>query len=99
MINLNKALYLFSLWSTLAHVDSAVYGVPNSGLTRRKVEEKIWLSIGTHLYDFFFLMSYLTLFSGFFDFQVLEQYQVYGDAVLGTYGNNRPNIRELIKVH
>ncbi|KAG6789500.1 hypothetical protein POTOM_005600 [Populus tomentosa] len=29
--------------------------------------------------------------------QVLEQYQVYGDAVLGTYGNSRPNIRDLIK--
>ncbi|KAI5576532.1 hypothetical protein BDE02_09G051300 [Populus trichocarpa] len=53
-----------NLWNTLAHVDSAVYGEPSSGLTRR---------------------------------QVLEQYQVYGDAVLGTYGNNRPNMRELIR--
>ncbi|CAK7330875.1 unnamed protein product [Dovyalis caffra] len=53
-----------NLWKTLAHVDTAIYGTPNSGLTRR---------------------------------QVLEQYQVYGDAVMGTYGNNRPNMRELIK--
>ncbi|XP_061968201.1 uncharacterized protein LOC133691492 isoform X3 [Populus nigra] len=53
-----------NLWNTLAHVDTAIYGAPSSGLTRR---------------------------------QVLEQYQVYGDAVLGTYGNSRPNIRDLIK--
>ncbi|KAJ4833344.1 hypothetical protein Tsubulata_000569 [Turnera subulata] len=29
--------------------------------------------------------------------QVLEKYQVYGDGVLGTYGNGRPNIREVIR--
>ncbi|KAM7266811.1 hypothetical protein ACFE04_008977 [Oxalis oulophora] len=29
--------------------------------------------------------------------KVLEQYQVYADSVLGKYGNNRPNIRELGK--
>ncbi|XP_020532900.1 tRNA-dihydrouridine(20/20a) synthase isoform X2 [Jatropha curcas] len=29
--------------------------------------------------------------------QVLEQYQAYGDAVLGTYGNNRPNVRDVVK--
>ncbi|KAG7528318.1 Carotenoid oxygenase [Arabidopsis thaliana x Arabidopsis arenosa] len=45
-------------------VDTAVYGVPSSGLTRR---------------------------------QVLEQYQVYGDSVLGTHGNGRPNVRDLVK--
>jgi hypothetical protein len=56
MINLKKALYFSSLWNTLAHVDSAVYGEPSSGLTRRQVEEKIWPSIGTNLYDF--LISY-----------------------------------------
>ncbi|KAG8646292.1 tRNA-dihydrouridine(20/20a) synthase isoform X2 [Manihot esculenta] len=29
--------------------------------------------------------------------QVLEQYQIYGDGILGTYGNNRPNVRDVIK--
>ncbi|XP_010413133.1 PREDICTED: uncharacterized protein LOC104699521 isoform X1 [Camelina sativa] len=51
-------------WQMLGHVDTAVYGVPSSGLTRR---------------------------------QVLEQYQVYGDSVLGTHGNGRPNVRDLVK--
>ncbi|KAG7036588.1 dusA [Cucurbita argyrosperma subsp. argyrosperma] len=50
-------------WHTLGHVDTAIYGAPSSGITRR---------------------------------QVLEQYQVYGDSVLGTYGN-RPSIREVVK--
>jgi tRNA-dihydrouridine synthase A len=52
-------------WQTLGQVDTAVYGVPSSGLTRR---------------------------------QVLEQYQVYGDSVLGTHGNGRPKVRDLVKV-
>ncbi|CAF2064022.1 unnamed protein product [Brassica napus] len=52
-------------WQTLGLVDTAVYGVPSSGLTRR---------------------------------QVLEQYQVYADSVLGTQGNGRPNVRDLVKV-
>lgn len=30
--------------------------------------------------------------------QVLEQYQVYADSVLGTQGNGRPNVRDLVKV-
>ncbi|XP_044487729.1 tRNA-dihydrouridine(20/20a) synthase-like isoform X2 [Mangifera indica] len=51
-------------WYTLGHVDTAIYGAPSSGLTRR---------------------------------QVLEQYQVYGDSILGTYGNNRPNVRDVMK--
>uniref|UniRef100_A0A1J3HAQ9 tRNA-dihydrouridine synthase A n=1 Tax=Noccaea caerulescens TaxID=107243 RepID=A0A1J3HAQ9_NOCCA len=51
-------------WQTLGLVDTAVYGVPSSGLTRR---------------------------------QVLEQYQVYADSVLGTQGNGRPNVRDLVK--
>ncbi|XP_023521321.1 uncharacterized protein LOC111789688 isoform X1 [Cucurbita pepo subsp. pepo] len=50
-------------WRTLGHVDTAIYGAPSSGITRR---------------------------------QVLEQYQVYGDSVLGTYGN-KPNIRDVVK--
>ncbi|KAK6933818.1 DUS-like, FMN-binding domain [Dillenia turbinata] len=29
--------------------------------------------------------------------QVLEQYEAYADSVLGTYGNGRPNIRDLVK--
>ncbi|KAK1552231.1 hypothetical protein Q3G72_012860 [Acer saccharum] len=29
--------------------------------------------------------------------QVLEQYQVYGDAILGRYGNNKPTVRDLMK--
>ncbi|EEF44623.1 tRNA-dihydrouridine(20/20a) synthase isoform X2 [Ricinus communis] len=51
-------------WTVLGHVDSAIYGAPESGLTRR---------------------------------QVLEQYQAYADAILGTYGNNRPNVRDVVK--
>ncbi|KAF2592209.1 hypothetical protein F2Q70_00045247 [Brassica cretica] len=51
-------------WQTLGLVDTAVYGVPSSSLTRR---------------------------------QVLEQYQVYTDSVLGTQGNGRPNVRDLVK--
>ncbi|XP_010545132.1 PREDICTED: uncharacterized protein LOC104817580 [Tarenaya hassleriana] len=51
-------------WQTLGHVDTAVYGVPSSGLTRR---------------------------------QVLEQYHVYGDSVIGTHGNGRPNVRDVVK--
>ncbi|KAJ6315489.1 hypothetical protein OIU78_018879 [Salix suchowensis] len=62
-VMVGRAAYNY-LWNTLAHVDSAIYGAPSSGLTRR---------------------------------QVLEQYQIYGDAVLGTFGNSRPNIRDLIK--
>ncbi|CAI0393855.1 unnamed protein product [Linum tenue] len=51
-------------WNVLGHVDTAIYGAPASGLTRR---------------------------------QILEKYQVYGDAILGTYGNDRPNVRDVIK--
>ncbi|KAL8155050.1 uncharacterized protein LOC141661692 [Apium graveolens] len=51
-------------WHALGLVDTAVYGAPHSGLTRR---------------------------------QVLEQYQEYGDSVLGKQGNNRPNIRDIVK--
>ncbi|KAJ8748832.1 hypothetical protein K2173_011391 [Erythroxylum novogranatense] len=51
-------------WNVLGHVDTAVYGAPSSGLTRR---------------------------------QVLEKYQVYGDSVLGINGNNRPNVRDVVK--
>ncbi|CAN0864704.1 tRNA-dihydrouridine(20/20a) synthase [Linum grandiflorum] len=29
--------------------------------------------------------------------QVLEQYQVYADSIIGTYGNNRPSIRDVMK--
>ncbi|KAK2991743.1 hypothetical protein RJ640_015477 [Escallonia rubra] len=29
--------------------------------------------------------------------QVLEQYQVYGDSILGKYGPNRPNVRDVVK--
>ncbi|KAL8171487.1 hypothetical protein V2J09_023291 [Rumex salicifolius] len=29
--------------------------------------------------------------------EVLEAYQVYGDSVVGTYGNGRPNIRDVVK--
>lgn len=51
-------------WSTLGHIDSTVYGVPNNGLSRR---------------------------------QILEKYQVYCDSVLGKYGPNKPNVRQLVK--
>ncbi|XP_073100213.1 uncharacterized protein [Elaeis guineensis] len=51
-------------WSTLGHVDSAVYGVPSSSLSRR---------------------------------QILENYQIYGDSVLGKYGPGKPGIRQLVK--
>ncbi|XP_077252829.1 uncharacterized protein LOC143892243 isoform X2 [Tasmannia lanceolata] len=51
-------------WSTLGHIDSAVYGVHGNGLSRR---------------------------------QILKQFQVYGDSVLGKYGPNKPNIRQLVK--
>lgn len=51
-------------WRVLGQVDSAIYGDPRSGLTRR---------------------------------QVLEEYRVYGDAIVGSYGNNRPNIRDVVK--
>ncbi|KDO83437.1 hypothetical protein CISIN_1g013784mg [Citrus sinensis] len=51
-------------WYTLGHVDTAIYGAPSSGLTRR---------------------------------QVVEKYQIYGDAILGTYGNNRPHVRDVMK--
>jgi tRNA-dihydrouridine synthase A len=61
---LDSLSILDSPWQTLGQVDTAVYGVPSSGLTRR---------------------------------QVLEQYQVYGDSVLGTHGNGRPNVRDLVK--
>ncbi|KAF3437915.1 hypothetical protein FNV43_RR20671 [Rhamnella rubrinervis] len=50
-------------WKILGHVDTAVYGAPSSGITRR---------------------------------QIIEEYQVYGDSVLGKYGR-RPNIRDVIK--
>ncbi|KAJ6750871.1 hypothetical protein OIU85_001412 [Salix viminalis] len=50
-VMVGRAAYNY-LWNTLAHVDTAIYGAPSSGLTRR---------------------------------QVLEQYQIYGDAVLGTF--------------
>lgn len=50
-------------WQTLANVDSAVYGAPSSGLTRR---------------------------------QVLKQYEVYGEAVLGMYGK-KPTVRDVAK--
>ncbi|XP_038705677.1 tRNA-dihydrouridine(20/20a) synthase-like isoform X2 [Tripterygium wilfordii] len=50
-------------WNILGHVDTAIYGAPRSGLTRR---------------------------------QVLEQYQVYGDSVLGKYGP-RPHVRDVVK--
>ncbi|WCJ18500.1 tRNA-dihydrouridine(20/20a) synthase [Euphorbia peplus] len=62
-VMLGRAAY-HKPWTVLGHVDSAVYGEPRSGLTRR---------------------------------QVLEEYQAYGDAILGTFGNNRPNIRDVIK--
>ncbi|EOA26104.1 hypothetical protein CARUB_v10019526mg, partial [Capsella rubella] len=61
---LDSPSILDSPWQMLGPVDTAVYGVPSSGLTRR---------------------------------QVLEQYQVYGDSVLGTHGNGRPNVRDLVK--
>ncbi|KAK9283116.1 hypothetical protein L1049_011347 [Liquidambar formosana] len=51
-------------WYTLGHVDTAIYGAPSSGITRR---------------------------------QVLEKYQVYGDAVLGKYGPGRPSVRDVVK--
>ncbi|KAL5827375.1 hypothetical protein ACOSQ3_019216 [Xanthoceras sorbifolium] len=62
-VMLGRAAY-HNPWHTLGHVDTAIYGAPSSGLTRR---------------------------------QVLEQYQVYGDAILGRYGNNRPNVRDVMK--
>ncbi|KAF8398398.1 hypothetical protein HHK36_017325 [Tetracentron sinense] len=51
-------------WSTLGHVDTSVYGVASSGVSRR---------------------------------QVLEQFQVYGDSILGKYGPNKPNLRQMVK--
>ncbi|XP_030444894.1 uncharacterized protein LOC115667176 isoform X3 [Syzygium oleosum] len=50
-------------WQTLAYVDSAVYGVPSSGITRR---------------------------------QILKEYEVYGDSVLGMYGK-KPTVRDVAK--
>ncbi|KAL8161757.1 hypothetical protein V2J09_013246 [Rumex salicifolius] len=29
--------------------------------------------------------------------EVLEEYQVYGDSVLGRHGNNKPNVRDVVK--
>ncbi|KAK1259069.1 hypothetical protein QJS04_geneDACA010256 [Acorus gramineus] len=29
--------------------------------------------------------------------QILEQYQIYGDSVIGKYGPNKPNIRQVVK--
>lgn len=49
-----------------------------------------------HLLIFF--SPLLTLFYALIDVKVLEQYQIYGDGILGTYGNNRPNVRDVIKV-
>ncbi|KAJ4971793.1 hypothetical protein NE237_004892 [Protea cynaroides] len=51
-------------WSALGNIDSAVYGSPSSGISRR---------------------------------QVLEQFQAYGDSVLGKYGPNKPNVRQVVK--
>ncbi|XP_021890782.1 uncharacterized protein LOC110809300 isoform X2 [Carica papaya] len=51
-------------WQTLGLVDTAIYGCPSTGITRR---------------------------------QILEQYQEYGDSVLGIHGNNRPNVRDVAK--
>ncbi|KAL5543533.1 hypothetical protein UlMin_007317 [Ulmus minor] len=50
-------------WKLLGHVDSAIYGQPSTGLTRR---------------------------------QVIEKYQVYGESVLGIYGQ-KPHIRDVVK--
>ncbi|XP_030440570.2 uncharacterized protein LOC115662577 [Syzygium oleosum] len=50
-------------WQTLTYVDSAVYGVPSSGVMCR---------------------------------QVLKEYEVYGDAVLGMYGK-KPTVRDVAK--
>nr|TKR91000.1 nitrogen regulation family protein [Populus alba] len=85
-----------NLWNTLAHVDSAVYGEPSSGLTRRQVEEKILPSIGTHfmisLYPINFIFWVVSLI-----FRSLNNIKYMGMLFLGTYGNNRPNMRELIR--
>ncbi|XP_050210036.1 uncharacterized protein LOC126660521 isoform X2 [Mercurialis annua] len=62
-VMVGRAAYNYP-WTLLGHVDSAIYGEPESSLTRR---------------------------------QILEQYQAYGDAILGTYGNNRPNVRDVVK--
>ncbi|KAI4333118.1 hypothetical protein L6164_017963 [Bauhinia variegata] len=61
-VMVGRAAYNYP-WQILGHVDTAIYGAPSSGLTRR---------------------------------QVLEQYQVYGDSVLGKYGA-KPNVREIAK--
>ncbi|CAM8912751.1 unnamed protein product [Rhodiola kirilowii] len=51
-------------WQTLGHVDTAVYGVPSSGITRR---------------------------------QILAVYQEYADSVMGSWGCNKPSLRDLAK--
>ncbi|XP_074308424.1 uncharacterized protein LOC141643252 isoform X1 [Silene latifolia] len=62
-VMVGRAAY-YNPWQVLKYVDSEVYGVPPSDLTRR---------------------------------QVLEKYQEYADSVLGQHGNNRPNVRDLVK--
>lgn len=35
---LTMAVILHSPWRTLGHVDTAIYGAPSSGITRRQVQ-------------------------------------------------------------
>lgn len=94
---LDSLSILDSPWQTLGHVDTAVYGVPSSGLTRRQVTLKYSaceLLCLPNLSDLLIKREFLYVGVG----QVLEQYQEYGDSVLGTHGNGRPNVRDLVKV-
>ena len=88
---------LVSPWQTLGLVDTAVYGVPSSGLTRRQVPRNIQLlsCFVSQTCQFADEKTFWCLLSVG---QVLEQYQVYADSVLGTQGNGRPNVRDLVKV-
>ena len=60
---------LNSPWHILGHVDAAMYGVPNSGLTRRQVHlQNLWLSMDASALIFRVNLSQYSKFTIFFNY-------------------------------
>jgi len=88
----------------LGNVDSAIYGVPSIGLTRRQVQlhyilfQFEWTKLSklpSSLFPYLEFSNFIIIIICLI--QVLEKYQVYGDSVLLQYGL-RPTVRDIVKV-
>lgn len=82
-----QLLYIFLRpWHTLGHVDTAIYGAPSSGVTRRQVQLQTWLWNGC-----IFCFTYSSYFLSFFFFSTFRYLRSFKCMVILLWENMDAN--------